>query len=92
MIEAKGGKGKLRGQQGTIEDAIRAAKRIITGPVASTRERKTARLVLEYAAERRVRPEPIRTPHIRGVAGIATLFKDPERPGHHAQRRPSKGS
>ncbi len=61
-IEAKGGAGRLRPGQETIDHAIQSAKRMLRSPKATARERKAAQLVLEYAERGRLRVEVIHTP------------------------------
>jgi len=67
-IEAKGGSGQLRGRQGTSDDVVAAAKKMMRSAFSSTREKKVAQMVLEYAAEGRLRVESIATPHKKGLA------------------------
>lgn len=66
-IEAKGGSGRLTGRQGTIEDAIEGAKKMLNSDKTSDGERKAAQRVLEHIEKGRARLEVVRTPHVGGV-------------------------
>lgn len=69
-IEAKGGAGRLRPGQETIEHAIDSARRILYSPRATARERKAAQLVLEYAEQGRLRVEVVHTSRAGGARKV----------------------